>query len=432
MSEVEAWAAGLAELHARIAPRFARSEPRERVVAYVGGLLAPLERKNSWTLAERAGEAVPDGMQRLLMSADWDADAVRDDVRGYVVEHLGDAAGVLVVDETGFLKKGTKSAGVARQYSGTAGRIENCQIGVFLGYATSVGRTFLDRELYLPNAWTQDRDRCREAGIGEEVEFATKPELAMRMITRALDAGVPAGWVTGDEVYGQHAQLRMMLEERQMPYVLAVPVNQRVIATVQGTIAELRADELAAQLPGQAWKKISAGAGAKGPRVYHWARAAIRPLADAASYWLARAAQPDRSHRPGLLPVPRPRTHPTTRTGPGGRHPLGHRRDLPNRQRPSRARPVPGPPLRLLVPTHHPGHARPRLLDHHHRQGKGGAAGPVEDLIPLTLPEVRRLLAHLIWHQPPEATSVLAWSHWRRRHQARARRCHYTARGAPP
>ena len=286
MSEVEAWAAGLAELHARIAPRFARSEPRERVVAYVGGLLAPLERKNSWTLAERAGEAVPDGMQRLLMSADWDADAVRDDVRGYVVEHLGDAAGVLVVDETGFLKKGTKSAGVARQYSGTAGRIENCQIGVFLGYATSVGRTFLDRELYLPNAWTQDRDRCREAGIGEEVEFATKPELAMRMITRALDAGVPAGWVTGDEVYGQHARLRMMLEERQMPYVLAVPVNQRVITTVQGTIAELRADELAAQLPGQAWKKISAGAGAKGPRVYHWARAAIRPLADAASYWL--------------------------------------------------------------------------------------------------------------------------------------------------
>lgn len=286
MSEVEAWAAGLAELHARIAPRFARSEPRERVVAYVGGLLAPLERKNSWTLAERAGEAVPDGMQRLLMSADWDADLVRDDVRGYVVEHLGDAAGVLVVDETGFLKKGTKSAGVARQYCGTAGRIENCQIGVFLGYATGAGRTFLDRELYLPNAWTQDRDRCREAGIGDQVEFATKPELAMRMITRALEAGVPAGWVTGDEVYGQHAKLRAMLEERHMPYVLAVPVNQRVTATAAGRIAELRADELAAMLPGQAWKKISAGAGAKGPRVYHWARAAIRPLEDTASYWL--------------------------------------------------------------------------------------------------------------------------------------------------
>lgn len=154
MAEVEAWAAGLAEVHARIASRFARSEPRERVLAYVGGLLAPLERKNSWTLAERAGEAIPDGMQRLLAYADWDADAVRDDVRDYVVEHLaprvGDPAGVLVVDETGFLKKGTKSAGVARMYSGTAGRIENCQIGVFLGYATGAGRTFLDRELYLP------------------------------------------------------------------------------------------------------------------------------------------------------------------------------------------------------------------------------------------------------------------------------------------
>jgi SRSO17 transposase len=294
VAEVEAWAAGLAEVHARIAPRFARSEPRERALAYLRGLLAPLERKNSWTLAERAGEAIPDGMQRLLMSADWDADAVRDDVRDYVVEHLApgseDSAGVLVVDETGFLKKGTRSAGVARQYSGTAGRVENCQVGVFLGYATAAGRTFLDRELYLPKAWTEDRARCREAGVPDEVGFATKPELAMRMIGRALDAGVPAGWVTGDEVYGQHGGLRRMLEERGMPYVLAVPVNQRVIATVDedGTsrLAELRADELAARIPGQAWKKISAGSGAKGPRLYHWARVAIRPLEDAGGYWL--------------------------------------------------------------------------------------------------------------------------------------------------
>ena len=294
MAEVEAWAAGLAELHARIAPRFARAEPRERVLAYVRGLLAPLEKKNSWTLAERAGEAIPDGMQRLLMSADWDADAVRDDVRDYVVEHLapraGDPAGVLVVDETGFLKKGTKSAGVARQYSGTAGRIENCQIGVFLGYATGAGRTFLDRELYLPKIWAEDRQRRAEARVGEEVEFATKPELAMRMLGRAIDAGVPAGWVTGDEVYGQHYRLRRMLEERQMPYVLAVPVNQRVIATSPGEgggrVTELRADALATHLPAQAWKKISAGAGAKGPRLYHWARAAIRPLEETGGYWL--------------------------------------------------------------------------------------------------------------------------------------------------
>jgi SRSO17 transposase len=290
VAEVEAWAEGLAEVHARIAPRFARSEPRERVLAYVRGLLAPLEKKNSWTLAEQAGEAIPDGMQRLLAKADWDADAVRDDVRDYVVEHLGDPDGVLVVDETGFLKKGTKSAGVARQYSGTAGRVENCQIGVFLGYATSVGRTFLDRELYLPKAWAEDRERRVEARVEEGVEFATKPELAMRMLGRAIDAGVPAGWVTADEVYGQHFRLRRMLEERGMPYVLAVPVNQRVIATIEENgarkVAELRADALAARLPVQAWKKISAGAGAKGPRLYHWARAAIRPLEDTDSYWL--------------------------------------------------------------------------------------------------------------------------------------------------
>lgn len=287
VAEVREWAAGLDEVHARIAARFARSEPRERVAAYVRGLLAPVERKNSWTLAERAGESSPDGMQRLLATADWDADAVRDDVRDYVVEHLGDTDAVLVVDETGFLKKGTKSAGVARQYSGTAGRIENCQIGVFLAYAAPTGRTFLDRELYLPKAWTEDRDRCAEAGIPDDVEFATKPELAMRMLTRALDAGVPAGWVTADEVYGQHYRLRAMLEERGMPYVLAVPVNQRVIAARDGGICELRADTLAATASPQAWKRISAGAGAKGPRTYHWARVAIRPLEDlGAGYWL--------------------------------------------------------------------------------------------------------------------------------------------------
>ena len=291
VAEVAAWAAGLADVHALIAPRFARSEPRERVLAYVRGLLAPVERKNSWTLAERAGEANPDGMQRLLAAADWDADAVRDDVRDYVIEHLalgrGDPAGVLVVDETGFLKKGTKSAGVARQYSGTAGRIENSQIGVFLAYATTAGRTFLDRELYLPKAWTEDRGRCREAGVPDEVQFATKPELAMRMLERAMDSGVPAGWVAGDAVYGQYYRLRAMLEQRAMGYVLAVSVSQRVIARCGGKIVERRADQLITTLPAQAWKKISAGAGAKGPRLYHWARAAIRPLEDTGrGYWL--------------------------------------------------------------------------------------------------------------------------------------------------
>jgi len=312
VADVAVWARGLDEVHARIASRFARSEPRERVRAYVLGLLAPLERKNSWTLAERAGEANPDGMQRLLTAADWDADGVRDDLRDYVVDHLGDPSAVLVVDETGFLKKGTRSAGVARQYSGTAGRIENSQVGVFLAYAAGAGRTFLDRELYLPAVWTDDRDRCAAAGIGPQVEFATKPVLAMRMLTRALDAGVPAGWVAGDEVYGQYSKLRVMLEDRQIGYVLSVPVNSRVHTRLDGRLVELRVDALAAQLPAQAWKKLSAGNGAKGPRFYHWARVAVRPLETTGrGYWLlARRSTSDPSdlayylcHGPGDTPL---------------------------------------------------------------------------------------------------------------------------------
>src|SRR6266536_611623 len=190
LDEVAAWARGLGAMHARLAQRFARPEPRRRALQYLKGLLSPVERKNGWQLAEQAGEGTPDGMQRLLATADWDAEQVRDDLRAYVVEHLGDPAAVLVVDETGFLKKGTKSVGVQRQYSGTAGRIENCQIGVFLAYAGAQGRTFLDRELYLPKSWTQDPDRCRAADVPKEVSFATKPELAARMLWRSLDAGL--------------------------------------------------------------------------------------------------------------------------------------------------------------------------------------------------------------------------------------------------
>jgi SRSO17 transposase len=286
VAEVEGWAVGLDEVLERIGPRFARAEPRVRAGMYLRGLLSAAERKNGWTLAEQAGDATPDAMQRLLNHADWDADKVRDDLRDYVVEHLGDDAAVLVVDETGFLKKGTKSAGVARQYSGTAGRIENSQVGVFLAYATPAGRTFIDRDLYLPKAWTEDRGRCAEAGIGPDVPFRTKPELALAMLTRALDAGVPAGWVAGDEVYGQHSGLRLALEERGMAYVLAVPVKQYVIATLDGRLAQCRADAVSAVVPAQGWERLSAGAGAKGPRLYDWVRVPIRPLSEPGRYWL--------------------------------------------------------------------------------------------------------------------------------------------------
>src|SRR5215475_6710263 len=196
-------AAGLDQLHERIAGRFARSEPRSRVREYVSGLVTGLERKNGLTLAEWAHEVSPDGMQRLLRRADWDVDGVRDDVRAYVIEQLGEPDGVLIADETGFLKKGTRSAGVQRQYSGTAGRTENCQVGVFLAYASVHGHALIDRELYLPASWTEDRGRCAAAGIPGEVEFTTKARLAQAMIARAVEAGVPFAWFTADEAYGQ-------------------------------------------------------------------------------------------------------------------------------------------------------------------------------------------------------------------------------------
>jgi SRSO17 transposase len=282
---VGAWAEGLDAVHARVAPRFARAEPRQRALAYLRGLLSPVERKNGWQLAEQAGEATPDGMQHLLARADWDADQVRDDLRAYVVEHLGDARAVLVVDETGFLKKGTKSVGVQRQYSGTAGRIENCQIGVFLAYASPQGRTFLDRELYLPKEWAADRERRQEAAVPATVAFQTKPQLARAMLERVLAAGVPFTWVTGDEVYGGDRRLRLWLEERQVPHVLAVKRTEPL--WTRTSWRQVAAKTLAAGVADADWERLSAGEGAKGPRVYDWARVPIRALPEPGwDYWL--------------------------------------------------------------------------------------------------------------------------------------------------
>jgi SRSO17 transposase len=266
-TEIEGWRAGLDALHARIAGRFRRAEARQRAKRYLAGLLDRVERKNGWQLAEHLGESGPQGMQRLLNAADWDEDAVRDELRTYVVEHLGEPDGVLIMDETGFVKKGTKSVGVQRQYSGTAGRRENCQIGVFLSYASAKGRTFLDRELYLPQEWADDAERRREAGVPEEVAFATKPELAQRMLERAFVAAVPAAWVTGDEVYGDATDLRRWLERKRRPYVLAVSCSHPIWR--KGT--QERADALVASLPPEAWGTLSCGAGSQGERWYDWA-----------------------------------------------------------------------------------------------------------------------------------------------------------------
>jgi SRSO17 transposase len=287
LAEVESWATEFDRLCDRIGPRFARPEVRRRAAGFLRGLLGGVDRKNGWQLAEHASETTPDGMQRLLTTARWDADALRDDVCGYVVEQLGDPDGVLVVDETGFLKKGTKSAGVQRQYSGTAGRIENCQVGVFLAYASRRGRALVDRELYLPKEWAADIDRRTEAHVPGEVGFAAKPQLAQAMLERAVDAGVPAGWVTADEVYGGDARLRAWLEQRDLAYVLAVKATQPLWAHGPQGPAEIPAFQLVAALPARAWRRLSAGDGVKGPRVYDWVRVGlVRPGWPGRGFWL--------------------------------------------------------------------------------------------------------------------------------------------------
>jgi SRSO17 transposase len=267
-SAQEAWTTAFSELGQRIRSSFVRQEPYQRALAYLQGLMSGASRKNGWQVAEEIGDATPYAVQHLLDRAKWDCDGVRDALRMYVWETLAEPNAVLAIDETGFLKKGRKSVGVQRQYSGTAGRIENCQVGVFLSYASSRGHTLLDRELYLPKSWTDDQERCREAHVPEEVTFATKPELAQRMLERALDTDLPVAWIVGDTVYGSAQPLRTALEARRQAYALAVTCKEQV--EVQGT--HRRVDQVAHDLAREDWQELSAGAGSKGPRIFAWAR----------------------------------------------------------------------------------------------------------------------------------------------------------------
>jgi SRSO17 transposase len=253
-----------------LAPAFARREPRLRARWYVLGLVSGLERKNGWTLAEHAGDRTPDGMQRLLNAARWDEGKVRDALGRYVASRLGDAAAVLIADETGFEKAGWHSAGVQRQYTGTAGKITNCQVGVFLAYAVPARgtRVLIDRELYVPRSWADDQDRCAAAGVPEDAKFATKPLLARKMIERAVMAGLPFAWFTADEAYGGNGKLLEWLEENKLSYVVAVSRDQRVPA---GAGRVIRADALTAKVPARGWQRMSCGPGSKGERWYDWA-----------------------------------------------------------------------------------------------------------------------------------------------------------------
>jgi SRSO17 transposase len=271
--QVQAWDDDFQEFFLQFSHRFGRVETRWQARKYLRGLMAPLERRNGWTLAEQAGDDTPDAMQALLCSPCFDRDAVRDDIRAQVVAAIGDPAGVLAADETGFVKKGTRSAGVQRQYTGTSGKVDNCQIGVFLAYHTPRGRALIDRELYLPQSWTSDRDRCRRATVPDDVEFATKPKQAQAMLERAVAAGVPFAWFTADEAYGQNRELRQWCEQQDIAYVMATRCDHDVPSGLHTTT---RVDQLIARVRPGAWRRMSCGDGAHGPRVYDWVSVPIR------------------------------------------------------------------------------------------------------------------------------------------------------------
>ena len=391
----------------------------------MAGMVWGLDRKNCWTIAEHRGAATPDALQHLLARASWDADAVRDDLRNYVIDAFGDPGAILVVDETGDVKKGVHSVGVQRQYSGTAGRVENSQVAVYLTYAASRGHALIDRALYLPRSWTEDSDRCDEAGIPlSNRGFATKPTLAMALIDRAVHAEVPAGWVAGDEVYGADPKLRAAVRGHGLGYVMAVSANRRV-PTHAGPI---RVDALPALLPLRAWQKHSAGAGAHGPRLYSWA-------------WFRLLAEDD--------------------TDTGVHHLLIRRNDATGEHAYLRCyspRPV---PLRTLIAV-----AGQRWRIEESFQAAKGLAGIDQHqvrrwrswhrwttlamlahaflavataierdahpaptgLIALTINEFRRLFDALLLTAHHTITTLLAWSRWRRKHQYRARLSHYRRR----
>ena len=442
---VRGWRRDLDSLSARIAPRFPRSDLGRRAKTYLVGLLGSARRKNCWQLAEDAGDEKPYGVQHLLGRAKWDAEAVRDELSEYVVENLGSEGAVLIVDETGFLKKGERSCGVQRQYSGTAGRTENCQIGVFLCYASEKGAAFIARELYLPKSWTADAERRAGAGIPEEVNFATQPQLARAMLERAFEAGVPASWVTGDSVYGGDRRLRMFLEAGEQPFVLAVKRSEPLWAKTDRGPAQVRADGLAERAAKEDWHRLSAGAGSKGERFYDWALLSLFRLQiteeerrfehlllvrrntedpEDLAYYVAFA--PQGTPLEELIGVAGTRWRiESCFEAAKGEVGLGH---YEVRSWHGWHRHV------ALALFAHALLAAIRAREQEATSRRPGADGPPfaqqipDGPIPLTVPEVRRLLWSLALArtEPPEL--ALGWSRWRRCHQARAKRCHYRRR----
>jgi SRSO17 transposase len=419
------WWAEFSAVIDRIAPRFARYEPLRHAAELMAGMVSGLDRKNCWTIAEHRGDATPDGLQHLLSRAKWDADAVRDDLRDYVVDAFGDPGAILVVDETGDVKKGVHSVGVQRQYTGTAGRIENAQVAVYLTYAASRGHALIDRALYLPKSWTDDAARCGNAGIPSgQRGFATKPALATALVARAITAKVPAAWVAGDEVYGADPKLRAAIRGHGLGYVLAVSANRRV-PTQAGPI---RVDRLGAELPSWAWQKYSAGAGSHGHRYYSWAWIALRPEDDADTgchHLLIR-----RTDATGELAYlrcysPRPITLHTLVAVAGQRWRIEE-----SFQTAKGLTGLDQHQVRRWTSWHRwttlamLAHAFLAVATATERDVQPTPAG----LITLTVNEFRRLFDALLLVTRHTVTTLLAWSRWRRRHQYRARQSHYKRR----
>lgn len=269
--DLDAWESELRGLFERMHPLFYRPEPRKHAEQYVRGLLAPLRRKNGWTIAEYVGEPEPKALQRFLNLSPWDVDELLALNRDYAMEQLADEQAILVADPTGFAKKGTKSVGVQRQYSGTLGRVDNCQVATFLGYVSSRrDRVLLDRRLYMPEqSWLSDPARCAAAGVPADLAFTTRPAQVTEMIEAARAAGVPFAWFTADEEFGQNPGLREYLEEAGIAYVMAVPKNTN-FTTASGDVVAVET-VAKKQLRPNVWSRRACGIGTKGYRVYDWA-----------------------------------------------------------------------------------------------------------------------------------------------------------------
>ncbi|NMO03406.1 IS701 family transposase [Gordonia sp. TBRC 11910] len=401
-----------------ISPRFARREAAGNAAAFIVGVLSSLQSKNCWTIAELSGHRSPDRLQHVLSRAKWDADDVRRDLQALVVDAFGSGDAILVVDETGDLKKGTKTVGVQRQYTGTAGRIENSQVAVYLAYAGSGGYGFLDRALYLPQSWTDDPTRCAQAGVPADIEFATKPALAAGMIADALDAGVPACWVAGDEVYGADPTLRTMLPDRKIGYVLGVAAN-RTVPTAGG---DIRVDELADGLRARAWRRLSAGDGATGRRWYSWARVATTETPDTGTCTVLVG----RNDRTGELAYYRCYTpHPVALTAlvrVAGRRWIVEEsfqssKGLTGLEEHQVRTWTSWHRWTILVMLAHAFLAVATAEQRTHDTAD-------RSLIRLSVNEFRRLFIALLLPPTQSTRQLLRWSHWRRRHQKRAQQCH--------